>query len=89
MSTLYIRVYEGCPIATILWNVVSLIGFMGGIFGFMGLYYVFFPTEETNVAVVTLCAVIGIPVLILALIARVFINKWGKKKAAEKQNKTV
>lgn len=56
-------------------------------FGILGLYYVFFPTEETNMSAVTLYAAIGIPVLIIALIARVFINKWGRKKTAEKQNK--
>lgn len=84
MSTIHIKVYEGCPVPTILWNTVTLAGFVGGIFGFMGLFYVFFPTGETNTAFVTKCAVIGIPVLILALIARVFIDRWGKKQAAGK-----
>jgi len=87
MSTLYVKVYEGCPLATFLWSVVSVVAAIGAVFGFVGLFYVFFPTEETNVAAVTLYAAVGIPVFILALIARIFINKWGQKKVTEKKNK--
>lgn len=87
MSTLYVKVYKGCPIPTILWSVVSLIGVFAGICGFVSLYYIFFPTEETNVEFVRMAAIIGIPVFILAFIVRKFVEKLGEKQLAERENK--
>lgn len=87
MSTLYVKVYKGCPVPTVLWSLISLIGVFAGICGFAGLYFVFFPTEETNVEFVRMAAIIGIPVFILALIARKFVEKLGEKQLAERQNR--
>ncbi len=87
MNTLYVKVYPGCPVPTVLWSLVSLIGAFAGICGFLSLYFVFFPTEETNIEFVRMAAIIGIPVFIIALIVRKFVEKLGEKQLAKKQNK--
>lgn len=87
MSRYAVKVYEGCPIPTILWNTVSLIGLLSGIMGFTSLIYVFFPSEETNAQFVLRCAIIGIPLFIICLILRRFIDKLGEKQLHKKSEK--
>lgn len=84
MSRYVVKVYEGCPVPTILWNLVSIIGVFSGIMGFMGLIYVFFPTEETDPQFVLLSAAIGIPMFIICLVLRIFIDKLGQKQLQKK-----
>lgn len=87
MSRYAVKVYEGCPLPTILWNIVSLIGLISGITGFTSLIYVFFPSEETEPQMVLRCAVIGIPVFIICLILRRFIDKLGEKQLQKKNER--
>lgn len=87
MSRYAVKVYEGCPIPTILWNVVTMIGLISGIMGFTSLIYVFFPSEETDPQFVLRSAVIGIPLFIICLILRRFIDKLGHKQLQKKSEK--
>lgn len=86
MSRYAIKIYEGCPVPTVLWSLTSLIGVLSGIMGVMGLIYVIFPTEETNPQFVLMCAVIGIPVCIISLVLRSFVDKMGQKQLLEKKS---
>lgn len=84
MSRYAVKVYEGCPIATILWNIVSLIGLVSGIMGFTSLIFVFFPGEETDPQLVLRGALIGIPLFLVCLILQKLVDKMGRKQIQKK-----
>ena len=89
MSTYTYRVYENCRMGTFLYNLVKFICFMSGLFGFLSVYYVFFPTKETNLQFVTISAIVGIPLFFICLFLLKKIDKWARKKMAEKKISTV
>lgn len=87
MARYAIKVYKGCPVHSVCWNVISLIGFACGICGFLSLYYVFFPDTNTNSDFVLQTAVVGIPGFILCMIARKLVDRSAAKKQAQQSQK--
>ncbi len=75
-----VKVYEGCPVPTVLWNIVSLVNCASGIIGPLCLYYVFFPKEDTNPSIVLAGAAIGIPLFFICVLLRKPIDKLGEKQ---------
>ena len=79
-----VRTYKGCPIPTILWNVLTLVAYISGIMGLTTLCYVFFPEEDTNPKFVKKVSAVGLPIFIFCLIARRFVDKLGRKQLKER-----